>query len=329
MVGDEVWKSGAQAELERFAEKYRVPVASGTGGYFNFPSRNPFHLGRFSMRSAYASSGVDLELMVGARDLGIWRLPSGPEAPVDARIVRIGLNSGNMGRNYPTDLTMLADVKQSLADLDAAMEGRIPKQRMDAFGRERGDEIRDMTATTWGEFDARVRGNFGLSPRHPDELTQVMARAVEPGSIVVGEVHSGYNQHNNFHWGYRDSDPAWSGYTGNSLGWGVGAATGAKAATVASSVDLGVIALIDERKALRICSARFPELLTGVTLDVFTHHRVTSALGRERLSEAVFNALVWGRVRVPSRYLQWVVDLIGTTKAKECRSLPRSVRHPD
>ncbi len=29
VVGDEVWKSGAQAEMVSFAEKYRVPVASG------------------------------------------------------------------------------------------------------------------------------------------------------------------------------------------------------------------------------------------------------------------------------------------------------------
>lgn len=111
------------------------------------------------------------------------------------------------------------------------------------------------------------------------------------------------------------------GSAGQTLGDG-------EAATIASALDLGAIALIDERKALRICSARFPELLTGVTLDVFTHHRVKSVLGRERLSAAVFNALFWGRMRVPAHYLQRVVDLIGASNAMKCRSLPRSVRQP-
>ncbi len=260
VVGDEVWKSGAQAALERFAEKYRVPVASGTGGYFNFPSRNPLHLGRFSMRSAYASAGIDLALMVGARDFGIWRLPTGPEAPLDARIVRIGLNTGNMGRNYPTDLPMLADVKQSLSDLDAALEDRIPRQRMDAFGRERGEEVRGMTAKMWSDFDGRVRNNFGLDPMHPDEMTYLMAKTVDRNAIVVGEVHSGYNQHNNFHWGYGDGDPVWIGYTGNSLGWGMGAATGAKLA----QPDRPVVCSIGDGAVMYQSSAFWSQARYGV-----------------------------------------------------------------
>ena len=230
VVGDEVWKSGAQADLVAFAERYRIPVASGTGGYFNFPARHPLHLGRFNMRSDYAKAGVDLALMVGARDFGIWRLPSGTEAPMDARIVRVGLNTGNMGRNYPTDLAMVADVKQSLADLDSALEGRIPMTRRDVFGRDRGNEVRELTAGIWREFDSRVQSNFGLAPMHPDEMTYIMAKSVDPNAVVVGEVHSGYNQHNNFHWGYGDDDQIWIGYTGNSLGWGLGASTGAKLA---------------------------------------------------------------------------------------------------
>ena len=230
VVGDEVWKSGAQADLVAFAERYRIPVASGTGGYFNFPARHPLHLGRFSMRSDYAQAGVDLALMVGARDFGIWRLPSGAEAPMDARIVRVGLNTGNMGRNYPTDLAMVADVKQSIADLDSALEGRIPIARRDAFGRDRDTEVRELTAGMWREFDNRVQSNFGLAPMHPDEMTYIMAKSVAPNAVVVGEVHSGYNQHNNFHWGYGDDDQIWIGYTGNSLGWGIGASTGAKLA---------------------------------------------------------------------------------------------------
>lgn len=230
VVGDEVWKSGAQADLVAFAERYRVPVASGTGGYFNFPARHPLHLGRFSMRSDYAQAGVDLALMVGARDFGIWRLPSGTEAPMDARIVRVGLNTGNMGRNYPTDLAMVADVKQTLADLESALEARIPQSRRDAFGRDRGAEVRELTSGMWSEFDARVKNNFGLAPMHPDEMTYIMAKSVAPNAVIVGEVHSGYNQHNNFHWGYGDDDQIWIGYTGNSLGWGIGASTGAKLA---------------------------------------------------------------------------------------------------
>ena len=260
VVGDEVWKSGAQADLVKFAEAYNVPVTSGTGGYFNFPSRHPLHLGRFSMRSDYAQGGVDLALMVGARDFGIWRLPTGPEAPMDARIVRIGLNAGNMGRNYPTDLALLADVKASLADLDAAMKGRIPQQRLGAFGRDRGDQVRGLSAQMWNNFDSNVRGNFGLSPMHPDELTYVMAKTLDRNAVIVGEVHSGYNQHNNFHWGYGDDEQIWIGYTGNSLGWGLGAATGAKLAMP----DRQVVCSIGDGAVMYQSSALWSQARYGV-----------------------------------------------------------------
>lgn len=277
VVGDEVWKSGAQADLVMFAEKYRIPVAAGTGGYFNFPARNPYSLGRFSMRSAYAQAGVDLALMVGARDFGIWRLPSGPEAPTDARIVRMGLNTGNMGRNYPTDLALMADVKQSLADLDAALEGLIPKARLGAFGRDRGDEVRGLTAKMWSDFDGRVRGNFGLSPMHPDEMTYVMAQTVDPSAVVVGEVHSGYNQHNNFHWGFGDDEHIWIGYTGNSLGWGIGAATGAKLALP----DRPVVCSIGDGAVMYQSSAFWSQARYGVPVltVVWNNHNYQTVRG--------------------------------------------------
>ena len=277
VVGDEVWKSGAQADLVQFAEKYRIPVAAGTGGYFNFPARHPMNLGRFSMRSPYAQAGVDLALMVGARDFGIWRLPSGAEAPMDARIVRMGLNTGNMGRNYPTDLALMADVKQSLADLEGALEGRIPKQRLGDFGKDRGEEVRGLTTKMWNDFDARVRNNFGMSPMHPDEMTYVMAKTIDHNAVVVGEVHSGYNQHNNFQWGFGDDEPIWVGYTGNSLGWGLGAATGAKLAMP----DRPVVCSIGDGAVMYQASAFWSQARYGVPVltVVWNNHNYQTVRG--------------------------------------------------
>lgn len=99
-----------------------------------------------------------------------------------------------------------------------------------------------------------------------------------------------------------------------------------EAATIASALELGAIALIDERKGLRISAERFPSLVTATTLDVLAHPQVQSSLGMSSLSEAVFNALTQARMRVPQQYYQWVVGLIGADNARKCNSLPRSVR---
>lgn len=99
-----------------------------------------------------------------------------------------------------------------------------------------------------------------------------------------------------------------------------------EAATIAYALEHEAIALIDERKANRLCDERFATLTTGCTIDLFAHTAVGVALGHIGLSEAVFNALHDGRMRVPSRYYDWVINLIGSSRARECLSLPKSVR---
>lgn len=99
-----------------------------------------------------------------------------------------------------------------------------------------------------------------------------------------------------------------------------------EAATIAYGLEHGGIAVIDERKATRICAERFPALKIGCTLDIFNHPGVAATLGRERLSQAVVNALRHARMRVQLHHVQWVVELIGADEAARCSSLPRIAR---
>ena len=98
-----------------------------------------------------------------------------------------------------------------------------------------------------------------------------------------------------------------------------------EAATIACAIERGAVALVDERKATRICAERFPNLTIGCTIDVLAQRQVQAALG-SRLPDAVFNALDRGRMRVPDMYGQWVVDLIGKERAAGCRSLSKRFR---
>jgi len=230
IAGDEVWKSGAQAELLAFAEKFGLPVASGPGGYRSFPSRHNLHLGSFNMASEYLKGGVDLILMAGARDFGGRVVPSSPEAPADARIVRIGLDTAHMGRNYPTDLAMVADVTEAIKDLRAALEGMLAKQRLANFRSERAGEVHGISAKMWTSYEAGVLKNMGRKEMHPDELTHIMAKTLDRNAIIAAETHSASAHYDAFAFGFRQDEQMFVGYTGNSLGWGIGAATGAKLA---------------------------------------------------------------------------------------------------
>jgi len=101
-----------------------------------------------------------------------------------------------------------------------------------------------------------------------------------------------------------------------------------EAATIAYAVRHKAVAIIDERKATRICADIFPGTAIGCSMDLLAHPEVQRQLGQRRLAEAIFNALYNGRMRVPPQHVEWVVGLIGRDKAAECSSLPRAVRRP-
>jgi predicted nucleic acid-binding protein len=101
-----------------------------------------------------------------------------------------------------------------------------------------------------------------------------------------------------------------------------------EAATIAYAVVHKGTAVLDERKATRICAEAFPKLHVGCTVDILAHPEVRKSLGKEMLADAVFKALCNGRMRVFPHHVAWVVGLIGTDHAAACTSLPNSVRKP-
>ena len=101
------------------------------------------------------------------------------------------------------------------------------------------------------------------------------------------------------------------------------------AATIAYALGRAAVALIDERKARKICTARFPELRLASTADLLLHSPVTDALGETGQNDAIFRALRDATMQVvPPARLQEVVRRIGPARAAACTSLPKWVRTP-
>lgn len=98
-----------------------------------------------------------------------------------------------------------------------------------------------------------------------------------------------------------------------------------EAATIATALAIQGTAIIDERKANRICKERYPHLIAGCTVDIFAHDAL-SALGAGNLSIAVLNALQQARMRVLPHHLQWVTEVIGPVNLETCPSLPTHIR---
>lgn len=99
-----------------------------------------------------------------------------------------------------------------------------------------------------------------------------------------------------------------------------------EAGTIAFAMETGAVAIVDERKALRICATRYPSLRVACTVDVLVHPAVNNALGVIGLADAVYGALLGARMRVPSHHIAGIVELIGPSRAAKCASLPREAR---
>ena len=228
VAGDEVWKAGAQDDLIRLSEALGLPVSYLLQGYWNFPSRHPHYAGRFSMNSAVAKRGMDVVMSVGAPDFGGRVVPRAPEAPLDAKFVRMGMNTGNLGRNYPLDLALVGDVREGLRDLTDAVESLTTADRRAKIAKPRSERLAAMSQEVLRKAAAAAKANAGGSPVHADELGAALARNIDKHAVFVSENLTG--KHGLLKLGHREDEVMWLANTGLGLGWGVGAAAGAKLA---------------------------------------------------------------------------------------------------
>lgn len=99
-----------------------------------------------------------------------------------------------------------------------------------------------------------------------------------------------------------------------------------EAATIAYANDCNGSAVIDEKKARRICSQHFQTLPIFCTFDIFLHPNLKNALDQEALRNAILNALRDARMSIPPNYADQIRKFIGEENLSSYSSLPRNIR---
>ncbi len=219
ILGDEVFRAGAMEEALKLAELLEIPVHESPHPAFHcFPRQHPLFGGKFTGQNP---SGEDFDLVLNAGDYDLGDF----DVREDARLVpdkpwyrpgtvvgRFGLNPASLGRDTGFDLAFVANVRLTLRALNEAVE-KSGKARGRCGLPRRKTELRP---------DRR-----GMDPIHPDELGWALEQALEPNAIIVSENVTGSNQF--LSTGGTDAK-LWISNSAGGLGWGVGAATGAKLA---------------------------------------------------------------------------------------------------
>jgi thiamine pyrophosphate-dependent acetolactate synthase large subunit-like protein len=225
-VGDEIWKSGAQDKVVELAELLAIPAAARMQAYRNFPTQHPLYVGRYDCDSPYPVGGADLILSIGSMELGGRWLSDAALIPKEVKSIRMGLDTAVMGRNFPIDLAIVADVRQGIESLISAVKGMLTPQRIASLRESRYSAISSYTQKRQREVENSLKGHFNDKPIHPERLGHEMNKALDADAIIVSENLGGaYEQ---FNFGFRPDEKMWIYNTGISLGWGVGAAAGVK-----------------------------------------------------------------------------------------------------
>ena len=130
-AGGGVIHSGASKELLKFAESWRIPVATSLMGIGSFPSRHPLSLSWLGMHGAYCANKAveECDLLIGIGVRFSERVTGDVEgfAP-HAKIVHIDIDDSEINKNKHADIALVGDVKAILS--------RILERRPYTHGRD-------------------------------------------------------------------------------------------------------------------------------------------------------------------------------------------------
>jgi len=218
MFGDDVWREGAQAEAVALAEALEAPVFNTRQIFVNFPSRHPLFCGMYPVSKDFEKvTGLkpDLIFLVGCQGVH-----GGVAEPT---IMQIGPNPLLMGRHYPLDVAVQCELRETLRLVTEAL--KRSGDRVAGAARQRA-KVRAFARLLIEREENLVREHEHDPGVHPSVLEAQLADVLPKNTVVVQESSTARTTLLPFGHGGM----TWTRSGGGSLGFGVGAAIGAKIA---------------------------------------------------------------------------------------------------
>jgi acetolactate synthase-1/2/3 large subunit len=204
--------------LAAFAQKFAVPVAQFHPRYLALPSAHSMNL------------GYDPTPLVGEADLIIvlesdvpW-MPAHGTPPASCRVIQCGydpLFSHIPIRGFPCDLGITGGIAAILKGLARALEGKVGELQI----AERHQRIEEQHRALVAQREAMRASLAARAPIHPAWASHCLDAAKDERTIVVNEYTLRLD-----HCGFSQPDTYFGSSAASGLGWGTGAALGAKLA---------------------------------------------------------------------------------------------------
>jgi thiamine pyrophosphate-dependent acetolactate synthase large subunit-like protein len=231
-AGTDVWRSNGIPQIVELAELLAIPVTSGEEreGFrvsCNFPTNHPLFLGGYSRNMRYPRN-VDLILNMGGKlpDPGVGQ----PQISRSTKLVDVRIEASDIGTGYPVYLGVAADSKQVAADLIASIKSMATAERLEKIRGDRMEQTKQFTARLRQARLQAMKADWDKVPLTWERLTSDINDSAERDAYIVAEFGTeGPKALKSFT--FAEGEKTLVGRTsGACLGWGVGAAVGAKIA---------------------------------------------------------------------------------------------------
>ncbi len=232
VAGDEIVKSDALEEAALLAMTLGCPSYQQTAAYgAHFLSESPCFIGalpRIQSQTRDMLAGHDLMIVLGADPLRMSVYSDIDPLPDSMPIVQIGLVDWDLAKNYPVEIALKADVKETLCVLIPALIA-VGGAALKAHAR---DGIAALASKNWTAKRAKLIGKLErkseCTPIDPDWLALQIVQAMPDNAILVDEgltssrYISALRPHRD-RYGYH-------GLASGGIGWGLPASVGASLA---------------------------------------------------------------------------------------------------
>jgi benzoylformate decarboxylase len=232
VAGSGIAKAGAIEELVKLAELVAAPVVMEPRySFLSFPTTHP-HSFQIPERQPSFNLPVwgepDLILAIGCRLIREYRYLAEPVMKPETRCIHIEEDPWEIGKVFPVDLGIIADAKSALRSLVESVAKLI--SRDDSGRSERLECLKKAKEAVNAELEQRVKDGWDGTPINAARLMRTMDKLIERDALIVNESPTSKDiLMANFQ--FTPGRSYFSNSSGGYLGWGLGAAIGAKLAS--------------------------------------------------------------------------------------------------
>lgn len=191
LCGDELVRSDALEVAADFSEvigaaAYQTSLSHGA----HFLSHRPCYVGTLTRHQSEVAKTLDphdVLIVLGSDVLTMSVMSETDPKPESLALLQIGLNDHEMGKNYPTEMAVRADVRETLRALIPALQARGGT----ALATAAAERIEGLKSRNWtarrAQLKARIERQGDAQPIDGEWISLQVAEAIPDNGILVDE----------------------------------------------------------------------------------------------------------------------------------------------